>query len=175
MKTPYIRQKVSYLSRIEVCMRLTRAGEYAVRCIIYLAKKGKGVLARRQEIADYGEIPPQFLAKIAQQLAREGIIDIKQGAKGGCRLLIPPEELTLLRVVEAIIGEIYLNDCIMRPDICRASSSCAVNRVWMRARNQLRRTLQEVTFADLLAEESCCVRPLPSDLNGPSPGYSAVG
>lgn len=175
MKAFYIRLKVSYLSNIEVCMRLTRAGEYAVRCILYLAKKGKGVLASRQEIADYGEIPPQFLAKIAQQLAKEGIIDIKQGAKGGCRLLIPPEELTLLRVVETIIGEIYLNDCILRPDICRASSSCAVNRVWMRARNQLRRMLEEVTFADLLEDESCCVRPLQSDLNGPSPEFSAMG
>ena len=31
-------------------MRLTRAGEYAVRCILYLARKGKGMLVSRQQV-----------------------------------------------------------------------------------------------------------------------------
>lgn len=138
-------------------MRLTRAGEYAVRCVLCLARKGKGVLASRQEVAACGDIPPLFLAKIAQQLARAGIIEIRQGAKGGYRLLIAPEQLTLLQVIEAIIGEIFLNDCIIRPESCRASGNCAVNRVWRKARNQLRATLADVTFAGLLEEESCCL------------------
>ena len=33
-------------------MRLTRAGEYAVRCMLYLSKKGQGNLISRQEIAE---------------------------------------------------------------------------------------------------------------------------
>jgi DNA-binding IscR family transcriptional regulator len=35
------------------------------------------------------DIPAQFLGKIAQQLARAGIIEIVQGSKGGYRLLVP--------------------------------------------------------------------------------------
>jgi len=138
-------------------MRLTRAGEYAVRCVMYLARNGgTEKVVSRQDVATYGNIPSHFLAKIAQQLSRAGIIEILQGARGGYRLIIPPEKLTLLDVIEAIIGEIFLNDCVIRPESCHASSSCAVNNVWMQARNQLRQTLAQVTFTKLLEEESCC-------------------
>ena len=139
-------------------MRLTRAGEYAVRCVMCLARKGEAdQVVSRQEVSEYGNIPSHFLAKIAQQLSRAGIIEILQGARGGYRLLVSPENLTLLEVIEAIIGEIFLNDCVIRPESCQASSSCAVNNVWMLARDQLRETLSRVTFAQLLEEESCCM------------------
>jgi Rrf2 family protein len=61
-------------------MRLTRAGEYAVRCMIYLAYKGEGGLVSKQEIAERVEIPSHFLAKIAQDLARAHLIEIRQGS-----------------------------------------------------------------------------------------------
>ncbi len=138
-------------------MRLTRAGEYAVRCVMCLAKNGTNKVVSKHDVSAYGHIPPHFLAKIAQQLSRAGIIEILQGARGGYRLVVPPEKLTLLAVIEAIIGEIFLNDCVMRPESCHASSSCAVNNVWLQARDQLRQTLAQVTFARLLQDESCCM------------------
>ncbi|MEN8189696.1 MAG: Rrf2 family transcriptional regulator, partial [Thermodesulfobacteriota bacterium] len=55
-------------------MRLTRAGEYAVRCMTYLSQKGVGVLTPKQEIAEQADIPGHFLAKIAQDLAKAGLI-----------------------------------------------------------------------------------------------------
>jgi len=123
-----------------------------------LARNGGGEkVVSRQEVAACGDIPSHFLAKIAQQLSRAGIVEILQGARGGYRLKVPPEKLSLLEVIEAIIGEIFLNDCVIRPESCHASSSCAVNSVWMQARDQLRQTLSQVTFAQLLEEESCCV------------------
>ncbi|MBU1059762.1 MAG: Rrf2 family transcriptional regulator [Proteobacteria bacterium] len=136
-------------------MRLTRAGEYAVRCMLCLAHKGAGVLVSKQEIAGGAEIPTHFLAKIAQDLARAHLIEIRQGSRGGYVLLKDPAEVTLLEVVEVMIGEIYLNDCVGRPETCVASKRCAVHRIWEEARNQLRQTLGAVTFAQLIEEESC--------------------
>ena len=140
-------------------MRLTRAGEYAVRCVLYLSVLEDGVVGNRREIAREMDIPDQFLGKIAQQLSRAGILEIVQGPKGGFRLLISPNKISLLDVVEAVIGEIFLNDCLMRPDSCARSNTCAVNKVWVKARNQLRNTLRESTF-DKLSEEESCLSPL---------------
>jgi Rrf2 family iron-sulfur cluster assembly transcriptional regulator len=140
-------------------MRLTRAGEYAIRCILYLARNGKGMLVSRQEIAEQADVPSHFLAKIAQQLARSSIIEIQQGARGGYILLKDPARLTMLEVIEAIIGEISLNDCVGRPDSCRNSPTCVVHRVWCTANDQLRTTLGQVSFADLLEDEECCIVP----------------
>lgn len=145
-------------------MKLTRAGEYAIRCVLYLASQGEGVLVSRRVVAEYFDIPDKFLAKIAQQLVKAGIIEIKQGARGGYLLLRDPATLTMLEVVEALIGEIALNDCVISATTCKSSRNCAVNRVWTRARNQLRKTLDEVTFADLLQEDSCFIFPKPLDI-----------
>ena len=136
-------------------MRLTRAGEYAVRCVLYLADRGPGPVISRKQIAQEMDIPAHFLSKIAQQLAREGIIEIVQGARGGFRLIVAPEEVTLLQVVEAVIGEIFLNDCVMRADACHRSYGCSVHTIWDEARSQLRGFLREATFAKLLMDKSC--------------------
>ena len=82
-------------------MRLTRAGDYAVRCVLYLAACGTNLVANRKQIAADMEMPSDFLGKIAQRLAQVGIIEIVQGSKGGLRLSASPKKLTLLDVIEA--------------------------------------------------------------------------
>jgi len=149
-------------------MKITMAAEYAVRCILYLTRQGQDVLVSRQEIADRTRTPGNFLAKIAQDLAKAGIITIKQGAKGGFCLHRDPNEVTMLAVVEAIIGEISLNECTVRPASCPASLDCSANLVWQRARQQVRETLRQATFADLARLGSCV--PLPSIPQPPEPG-----
>jgi Rrf2 family protein len=147
---------------LEFLMRLTRAGEYAVRCVLYLSSCPKEGIVSRKAIAEAMDIPEQFLGKIAQQLARSGIVEIVQGAKGGFRLLRSPGALSLLEVVEATIGEIFLNDCLMNPSICMRSAACAVNEIWERARDQLRETLGKSTFKSLVESQSCMSPSLPS-------------
>ncbi|WP_456432568.1 RrF2 family transcriptional regulator [Thermosulfuriphilus sp.] len=134
-------------------MKLTRAGEYAIRCVFYLSGQPPERVVSRKEVALAMEIPDHFLAKIAQQLALAGIIEILQGSKGGYRLLKDPAQISILDVVEAVSGEISLNECVIRPEACSRSPSCPVHRVWEKARSQFRETLKEATFAKLLAEE----------------------
>jgi Rrf2 family protein len=140
-------------------MRLTRAGEYAVRCVYHLAIQGVGVVTKRTQIAQAMDIPDQFLGKIAQQLAQAGLIEIVQGSKGGLRLDIPPYKVSMLDVIEAVIGEIFLNDCI-RPESCDRSKACIAHQIWQKARDQLRDTLAEATFDKIVREEQifklCC-------------------
>jgi Rrf2 family protein len=140
-------------------MRLTRAAEYAIRCVLYLSQQGVGIVVSRQEIARKTDTPAHFLAKIAQDLAKAGMIEIRQGVHGGFILSKHPVTISLLEVVETMIGEIYLNDCIVRPSGCKDSDRCAVHRVWWKARDQLRATLRQVNFEQLIAETSCLVPP----------------
>jgi len=142
-------------------MRLTRAGEYAIRCVLYLTMHRDRPVIARKEIAEAMDIPAQFLGKVAQQLARSGIIAIRQGAQGGYELVRRPQDVTLLSLVEAIDGEIFLNDCIHRPDSCDRQRLCSVHEVWDRARRQLRDTLGGTTLAELAETEAknCAKRP----------------
>jgi Rrf2 family protein len=138
-------------------MEITRATEYAVRCVLHLALEPEDRVVARREIAAAREIPEPFLGKIAQRLARAGIIRIMQGARGGYQLVKPADKLTLLDVVEAAEGPLELNTCVLHPKVCSRTCVCAAHRVWSAARRQLRDTLAAATFADLAAQEG----PLP--------------
>ena len=139
-------------------MRLTRAGEYAIRCVLYLAMHQDRTLIGRKEIAEAMDIPAQFLGKVAQQLAKAGVISIRQGSQGGYELARRAQDITLLAVIEAIDGEIFLNDCIQRPGSCDRQAICSVHNVWDTARRQLRDTLGSTTLAELAALEKCSCR-----------------
>src|SRR5512139_1563435 len=129
-------------------MEITRATEYAVRCVLHLALEPPDRVVPRREIASARSIPEHFLGKIAQRLARAGIIRIHQGARGGYELVPAPDRVTLLEVVEAGEGPLSLNKCVMHPRSRPRTCACAAHRLWSEARRQLRETLARATFAD---------------------------
>jgi len=151
-------------------MEITRATEYAVRCVLHLALEQGDRVVPRREIAAAREIPEQFLGKIAQRLSRAGIIRIFQGARGGYQLAVAADKITLLAVVEAAEGDLGLNTCVMHANACSRTCVCAAHRVWAEARRQLRATLGGVTFAELAAQEG----PLPITGSEPTSRKSAA-
>ena len=64
-------------------MRLTRAGEYAVRCVLYLSGQEQGEVVSRKEIAKGMEIPEQFLGKIARSLPDQDSLRLSREQKAG--------------------------------------------------------------------------------------------
>ncbi len=144
-------------------MKINRATDYGVRLMVYLATEG-GKTVPRAEVSSAMDIPSEFLAKIAQHLARAGLLEIKQGRMGGYRLKRSPEEITLLEIVEALEGEIFLNICVGDPKACRFSSTCKVHLVWKAAREGLRDLLGSIRLTNLIikerplqnSQERCC-------------------
>ena len=134
-------------------MKLTRASEYAIRCVLYLATRAGAEIISRREVAEAMDIPNHFLGKIVQSLSRAGILEITQGARGGYRLLERPCDISLLAVIEAMEGGIYLNQCLLREKSCERSHFCAVHQVWEEARQALRGVLAKADFATLARKE----------------------
>ncbi len=132
-------------------MKINRATDYGVRLMVYLASRGEKIIPRA-EVASAMDIPSEFLAKIAQILARAGLLEIRQGRTGGYRLKRPPDKITLLEVVEALEGELILNVCVGHPEICRFSPTCKVHLVWEAARDGLRDLLGSIRLTNLTIE-----------------------
>jgi Rrf2 family protein len=129
-------------------MRLTREADYAVRIIVDLAA-APGVLVPRRAIQRRQEVPAAHLAKIVQLLRRAGLVKTWRGARGGVTLALPPEKITLRRVVEAVEGPLALNLCLVAPGTCSRDSFCPVHPVWRRVQAILVRELDAVTAASL--------------------------
>ena len=72
---------------------------------------GAGVTKVRKISQKY-QIPFPVLAKVMQQLAREGYVTPVQGAQGGYRLNVDPATVNLWQFLEMMEGPLGLVDCI---------------------------------------------------------------
>ncbi|MBI2438286.1 MAG: Rrf2 family transcriptional regulator [Lentisphaerae bacterium] len=129
-------------------MYVTRQADYAVRCVLYLAKAPRKIECV-SAIAGEMHIPRGFLAKILQRLARAGLVKSVRGIKGGFQLARRPRDINLLEVIEAVQGPSAMNECAVNPRICRLSATCAVHPIWVELRKSAAKRLKRESFAKL--------------------------
>jgi len=127
-------------------MQITRQADYAVRAVLYLAQLGPEQRAATSQIAQQQQIPPSFLAKIVSQLSVAGLLQTSRGARGGVSLARPPEQISMLEVVEAIDGPILLNECVSPNGVCAFGDNCPMKPVWCDTQAQLVQRLKAATF-----------------------------
>lgn len=130
-------------------MQLTRGGDYAIRIMIHLASAPWGAIIPRRQIQERQDVPPAHLAKIIQALGRAELVRTFRGAGGGVALAVPPEEINLRHVIEAVEGPIYLNRCLVSPGACPRDAFCTAHPVWRRIQEVLVRELDSITLASL--------------------------
>jgi Rrf2 family protein len=128
-------------------MLVTREADYAIRCVLEVAKHGRISAA---EVARIRSISPTFLGKIVQTLAKAGILSTRRGVGGGISLAVPPEEITLLQVIEAVEGPIALNDCLGPQPQCLHVDACPAYPYLCEAQVALRGIL-DVSIAEMTA------------------------
>ena len=146
-------------------MQLTREGEYGIRSVLHLALHTDDGVVQADAIAREQSIPVCFLRKILQTLARNGLVSSRRGAHGGFSLARPPEDITLLAVVEAVEGRVLLNTCVLGIGACQREAVCPVHPVWQEAQERLVTVLGRTTVADLAA--SACGQAVQSGAGAP--------
>ena len=134
-------------------MLITRATEYAIRALYHLAKQPEGEIVFKKDICKSQDITPAFLTKILQPLIKNGIVGSQRGVGGGFYLLKDPSEVTLLDVVEAEEGPLYLNQCLSPEGACERDIFCPMHGAWREIRKEMMETLQRYSFAKLIAAE----------------------
>lgn len=134
-------------------MKLTRGGEYGIRGVLYLAQQNDGKVSMLSAIAKAQDVPPRFLAKIFQALAKGGVVKSHRGAKGGFSLARPASEITIKDVIEAIEGPIHLNVCLIGEGECVRDKICPVHAIWEEAQDRMMGVLGQANFADLAKAE----------------------
>ncbi|WP_051360605.1 Rrf2 family transcriptional regulator [Desulfuromonas sp. TF] len=134
-------------------MFITRATEYAIRALLYLAKQPRGEIVFKKDICKSQDITPAFLTKILQPLIKEGIVASQRGVGGGFYLAKDPGEVSLLDVVRAEEGPLSLNQCLVEAGSCERSVFCPVHGAWQEVRDEMATILERHTFARLVQQE----------------------
>lgn len=130
--------------------KLSKAAEYAIRGILYLSLKSDGETSDVEEVARAQDIPPAYLAKLFQSLARKGFIRSSRGPYGGFMLVKKPGEISVLEIIEAVEGPIFLNDCLIHKGVCPRDEICPVHEIWGEAQGRFLGFLRKATFEKLV-------------------------
>lgn len=135
-------------------MKITRQADYAVRTMVYLSHPSVSGRVPTSVIAEAEDIPQPFLTKVISQLSTAGLVITSRGMGGGVALARPPEEITLLRVIEAVDGPILISNSLLRSNTSEIESYRAVHDTWANIQARLVQDLESVTMAELARLQS---------------------
>lgn len=134
-------------------MVITRATEYAIRTILYLAQQPKNEIVLKKDICRTQNVTPAFLTKILQPLIKAGIVSSQRGVGGGFLLTKDPDDINLLDILQAEEGELKLNHCLLDEDACRRDKHCSAHEVWHEAQDEMIKVLKKYSVTQLVKRE----------------------
>lgn len=137
-------------------MSYSRAFSQAIVALVYISDKiqqGMFEFISTQQISDDLNIPPSTTGMILRRLNRAGILETREGAKGGVQLALQPDEVSILDVFNAIEQERPLFHANLKMRVkgekpSRAQESIA--DVFGAAETAMKAELAAVTLADIL-------------------------
>lgn len=130
---------------------LSKTSLSALRALSFVAQQecaAEAYWSPRRIAETLGE-SPTYLAKVLRHLVKAGILRAEKGVKGGVRLALPVERISLLAVVEACQGTI-IGDYCSAAGAGDITSFCAFHQAALELHQAITGVLGKWTLADLL-------------------------
>ncbi len=135
-------------------MTLSKRGDYVMRSAISLARAfDKGSPRKIREVVADTDVPQTFASQILADLVRAGLATSKAGRDGGYLLSRPPEDVSVLEVIEAAEGPLRSERCALSDGPCRWDAVCPLHETWSEATIVLRDLLGRTSLAELAARD----------------------
>ncbi|RMH26881.1 MAG: Rrf2 family transcriptional regulator [Planctomycetota bacterium] len=127
---------------------LSQAVGYAAAALGFMAvSPDRGALVR--EIAQACDIPPAYLSKIINQLARAGLVKTQRGVGGGAKLSREGADITLFDLCVALNDPAIQQRCMLGIADCTDERGCPAHEFNTERRSCLIRFLKETTVQDI--------------------------
>lgn len=136
-------------------LSLTKRTEYALIAVCHLARAARGRVVSARDIHEQHGVPLPLLMNILKRLSRAKYVRSLRGARGGYELAVPPEELTMTALIEAVEGPVQLVRCAdldRQNRRCALTRRCPIQRAVHRVHFRMRAFFSGVTIADLVAD-----------------------
>lgn len=132
-------------------MILSRTSQYAIQALIYIAAQPRGVPVLIRNVAEHLGVPPPYLAKIMQTLARGGLIDSFRGRQGGVCLREGGGKTDLMQILTLIEGPALTESCVLGLKVCSDETACPVHDQWKPIKTRIVKLLHQQTLDKLAA------------------------
>ena len=129
-------------------VRISRLTDYATVLLAVLAEQPQR-LQTATSLAEQTRIAAPTVSKLLKQLQRAGLVVSTRGLHGGYQLARPPTEISAAAILDVLEGPVALTDCSVGAGHCEIEETCRVGRVWQRLNLAIRRSLYDVSLAQL--------------------------
>lgn len=126
---------------------LPKTAEYALRAAVWLARD-PGRAESADKLAEQLKTPRRYLHKVLQDLVRAELVRSQPGPRGGYALAAPPEEISILDVVNAVSGIERITHCPL--GLPSHKKLCPLHAELDRAYASVEAAFGRVTLAELL-------------------------
>ena len=124
--------------------------EYALRAMVVLASRPHsrpGLPLTSHSIAIESRVPPDYLIKVLQSLARSGLVTSQRGKNGGHLLTRAAAEINILEIVNAVDPICRIRTC---PLDLHGENLCPLHRKMDDALASTESAFRSTTLAELL-------------------------
>jgi FeS assembly SUF system regulator len=129
-------------------LRISRLTDYATVLLGVLAEEPERVHTATA-LAVRTHIRQPTASKLLKQLHRAALVTSSRGLHGGYKLARPAREISAAAILDALEGPLTLTDCAAGHGRCGIEQTCRVGRGWQRLNVAIRRSLADVSLAQL--------------------------
>ena len=128
---------------------LTQTGEYALRALVYMARKGEEGFCGVKEIATATGVPSNYLAKILQQLARAKVLESQKGFGGGFKVARKLSKISLMDIIDPLERIDKFRQCVLGQRLCNDQVACPLHHTWKAISGQYLGSLTHTSLQDI--------------------------
>ena len=133
---------------------ISQTSDYALRAVIVLAGELNRQPMRAEVVADATGAPRNYMGKTLNALVKAGLLKSARGPQGGFSLAIPPEAISVARVIDCFAEPRTNPRCLLGNKPCDGTNPCAAHTLWTQVNNSRREPFANTTIADLIGRSN---------------------
>ncbi|RIK98257.1 MAG: SUF system Fe-S cluster assembly regulator [Burkholderiales bacterium] len=131
-------------------LRINRLTDYGTLALTYLAMHPERMHSAADVAAELGLGVPT-VSKVLKALGRHDLVRSIRGLRGGYSLSRAPEAISVADIVDALEEQPFgLTECSASAGLCGFERNCRIRSNWLRINRIVRRTLEDVSLADMM-------------------------
>lgn len=140
-----------FASEMEIIMKISTKGRYALRLMIDLAENNTGNPISLKDVAARQGISDKYLEQIIAVLNKAGYVRSIRGAQGGYLLRREPQEYTVGMILRLTEGSLAPVACVEDDaQTCDRANSCVTAMVWRKINDAVNDVVDHITLQDLV-------------------------
>jgi FeS assembly SUF system regulator len=137
-------------------LRISKLTDYGTVVLACLAATPDRRLTAT-EVAERTRLGLPTVSKLLKCFHRAGLVASTRGMHGGYQLARPANRISAAAIIDAVEGPVAITECSGDHSACDLETSCSTGSAWQRINGAIRRSLDEISLAQLSGQEAVAV------------------